>query len=315
MALRYCLTLTLLMLFLACPARAQTADPIGTIIETEGAASINHAGQTKAAAADMDVYMNDVIETGTAGRVLVMFIDDTQVTLSDNAQLKVDDYVFDADAASGNKGRFSILRGAFLFASGLMTKVQEPDVAIETAYGSIGLRGTTVWGGEMDGQYGVFVKEGEVVISNNRARTKIAAGQGTNIRNRDSLPELPKTWSPDKIGKATGTIALKRADVVRRRIADRRQKHQDIREQRRTKRTGAIDQRDIPSAARPRRPAITDMPAMTTPKDNAHKPQTPANRLDKGDLSAPAQEQREKRYIPQRSGGKDRPSRPSGKRH
>ena len=41
-------------------------------------------------------------------------------------------YIFDPDNLSDNMGRFSILKGVFIFTSGLLTKASRPDVKIET---------------------------------------------------------------------------------------------------------------------------------------------------------------------------------------
>lgn len=212
----------------AFPAFAQNG-AIGTFIEVEGAAFITHAGQKSAAAVDMPVYSGDSVETTAGSKANIVFIDDTEITLGENAALTIDQYVFDDGAATGNKGRYSFLRGAFLFTSGLMTKNDRPDVTLETAYGSIGLRGTTVWGGEIDREYGVLVQEGEVTVTTNRGRIRVPAGQGTNIRSRDSIPTLAAVWRQEKIDHATRMVALKRKELVQQRIAARKQKNAELR--------------------------------------------------------------------------------------
>lgn len=216
-ALRILLLLTLLVL--PYPASAQTINAIGTVMEVEGTALITHDGKKSAAAVDTPVYMNDQVETGAGSKIHILFADETELTLADNAALTVDAYVFDEESGSGGRGRYSVLRGAFLFTSGLMTKAQNPDVEINTTYGAIGLRGTTVWGGDINDEYNVFVQDGEVSVTTNRGRIRMAAGEGTSIRSRDAIPALPKKWGQEKIGMAERMVALKNREIVHQRIA------------------------------------------------------------------------------------------------
>src|SRR5262249_37450341 len=153
-------------LFVTQPARAgltvvDDASVIGNIIEVEGGATMTRPGQAAvAAAANMPVHLNDVVETAAGAKADILFIDETEVTLGEKAQLKIDEYVFDADNMNANKGRFSIPRGAFQFVTGQIDKIKNPDVKIGTAYGAIGVRGTTIIGGDVDNAYGVFVQDG-----------------------------------------------------------------------------------------------------------------------------------------------------------
>jgi len=209
--------------------------PIGTIIEIEGTAYISNTNITsnKEAKINTAIYLNDVVETGASSKALILFIDDTEITIGDNARLTIDEYIFDAKEPSENKGRFSILRGTFLFVSGLITKTQRPDVEIETPYGSIGIRGTTLWGGMLDGEYGVQVEDGEVTLNTDTGRINIGKGFGSFVKNRKSQPSQPKRWSDEKIARARKNIALKRRDIIKQRIEMRKQKHGEMRKRHR----------------------------------------------------------------------------------
>jgi len=117
------------------PAQAQT--PVGAVMKVDGTAAIrrNDSKIFQNMVADMDVYMEDFIKTQADSGAMIHLIDDTELTLGADATLTIDEYVFDADDAARNKGRFSILRGSFLFVSGLITRKDDPDVKINTAYG------------------------------------------------------------------------------------------------------------------------------------------------------------------------------------
>jgi hypothetical protein len=224
--------------FIAFPAvAAATAadDPsvIGTIEEVEGSATMTRPNQAPVAAAiDMPVHMNDVIETAQGSKADILFIDETEITLGENARLGIDEYVFDPDNMNGNKGRFSIPQGAFQFVTGQIDKIQNPDVKIGMAYGAVGVRGTTVIGSNVDNAYGVFVQDGAADVINNGGTVRLNAGQGTSLTSRNAAPAAARVWSPDKISRVRTMVHLRRAALVRQRVAQHKMKFAQIRQQR-----------------------------------------------------------------------------------
>ncbi len=219
-----------LVTFAVLPAQAQTtAAPapatinetniVGTVMGAEGPVNLIVPNAPPRALKINDaVHMNDVIETGLSARAFILLIDDTELTLGENAQLTIDEYIFDEEDTAANKGRYSVLRGAFLYTSGLIAKKENPDVEINTPYGAIGIRGTSFWGGDIDGEYGVLVTEGRVSVQTERGRIYIDKGQGTSLRAKTSIPSRAAVWSEDKVGRAVKTIALQDAQGVRQRV-------------------------------------------------------------------------------------------------
>jgi hypothetical protein len=200
--------------------------PIGTLIELEGQVYLEGSD----ASINEEVFLNNNISTGEDSKALILLIDDTEITIGANSSLKIDEYVFDADNTSDNRGRFSVLRGTFLFVSGFITKIQKPDVEITTSYGSIGIRGTTVWGGEVDNdEYGVLVEDGEVTFTNEAGSTNIEKGYGSFIRNRKSLASRPNIWSSEKRDRAKHKVALKNPEIIKKRIQKRKKAHKEMR--------------------------------------------------------------------------------------
>jgi hypothetical protein len=206
-------------------------DAIGNVIEIEG--SVEKNGQS--AAIDMPVYMDDKFTTGASARTLILLIDDTEITLGENAELTIDEYIFTDESATWNKGSFSILRGAFEFTSGLIGKNSDPDVTIDIPYGTIGLRGTTVLGSEMDGEYGIYVEDGEVDLNTHGGSVRMGEGHGVRLnRHLRTLPR-PRAWNRQTIAKAKTRVALSRRNVVKERLKAMREKQTKIRELRREK--------------------------------------------------------------------------------
>ncbi|MFP4313802.1 MAG: FecR domain-containing protein, partial [Alphaproteobacteria bacterium] len=187
--------------------------PIGEIVAVEGTAhSISQNGQKKLQPGD-PVYFNAKIETGAESRALILFIDDTQIMIGGNARLEIDEFVFDPYDPAENEAEFSFLKGPFLWASGLIARKDEPDVQLRTPHGSIGIRGTTVWGGTLDQGFGVFVAEGLVNFSGNWGSADIPAGKGVFL-GQNNQPGETKPWAEQTVNTALKTITFRNKDAA-----------------------------------------------------------------------------------------------------
>lgn len=82
------------------------------------------------------IFKNQKLETGDDSAAVVRFIDETQLSLGENANVTIDDYVY-----AGNNSRSSVMlaKGAFRFVSG---KMPEKNMKIKTPTVGIGIRGT-----------------------------------------------------------------------------------------------------------------------------------------------------------------------------
>ena len=208
-------------LLIAVPAFAQTNDGIiGTVLEVEGSGSVTPAGGSEAtpAAVNMPVHLNDVVQTAPSSRIFILFIDNTQLTLSENAHVSIDDYVFDPDDNTNNKAAYSVIQGAFQYVSGLIGKRENPDVHIETPVGSIGIRGTDFWAGNIDSQYGVAVNDGQVALKTDAGEEVVNKGEGTSVQDRHSIPAHAQAWPREKFERVASTVRLKRQGLVRRKM-------------------------------------------------------------------------------------------------
>ncbi len=224
------ITITLFACTLIFPVYTMAAEPIGTFIEVEGIVEKGQDNFFKRAETDTPIYLNDIIKTRTGAKTLIMFIDDTQISLGEGSKLEIDEYVYDPDNNAPPSGKFSVLKGAFLFTSGLISKTKNPDVEIETSYGSIGLRGTTVWGGLLEGKYGIYVQRGRVNVRNDSGEINLGVGQGTSIQSHKHKPRALGQWGGELISKAIRKTQLKNQDQIKQRIADMKAINQAKRE-------------------------------------------------------------------------------------
>ena len=141
--------------------------PVGTIEELSGEATVTRAdGTVEAIQLGTPIYEGDIIETSADGAVNIVFIDETSFAISENARMAIDEYVFDPATESGSQN-FSVLRGVFVFTSGLIGRDDPDDVEIDTPVGSIGIRGTIIAGNiNPDGDSEITVIEGAIVVKN-----------------------------------------------------------------------------------------------------------------------------------------------------
>lgn len=141
--------------------------PVGAVEEVSGDATVIRAdGTSEPITLGTPIYQGDVIETSAEGAVNITFIDETSMAVSADARLSVDEYQFDPSTESGVTN-FSVLRGVFMFTSGLIGRDDPDDVQIDTPVGSIGIRGTIIAGHiNPGGESEITVIEGAIVIRN-----------------------------------------------------------------------------------------------------------------------------------------------------
>lgn len=141
---------------------ANDESPVGAVQEITGHATVTRLdGTIEAIGIGTPIYQGDVIETDDDGAVNIMFIDETTFAVSEDARLAIDEYVFDPATQSGVTN-FSVLKGVFVFTSGLIGRDDPDDVKISTPSGSIGIRGTIIAGNVDTGE--ITVIEGAIVL-------------------------------------------------------------------------------------------------------------------------------------------------------
>lgn len=200
-----------------------TFEPVANVIEIKGKATVgNQLSDDTPLDIGAPLFEHDVIKTGPESKIHLLFLDDTELTIGENAEARIDDFTFIPEDDKQKKARLSLLRGAFLFISGQVAKINKPDVTINTPVATIGIRGTIVWGGLLDDQYNVFVKEGAVSVSNGRGNTMVREGQGTTLTDQYTRPSRATEWGEEKINRAVATIALADQETVQQRVEEQR---------------------------------------------------------------------------------------------
>lgn len=187
---------------------AQTGPVIANVSRVKHDANVSRGGEALFLRKDMALFHGDVITTGREARLEVSFIDGTTLTLGEQSSITLDSFVFDPQGIE-NKLAVSVAQGAFLFVSGKMGKQPERDMSVSTQFATIGIRGTTFWGGSLDNPLDVLLLDGVIEVrSPGGAITLDAPGKGTTIKAPGQQPTAPSIWSEEKRNRAFATVAF-----------------------------------------------------------------------------------------------------------
>jgi hypothetical protein len=180
-------------------ARGTATDksPVGAVEEVKGSATVTRAdGTVETVTIGTPIYEGDIITTDAKGAVNISFLDETSMAVSENARMAIDKYSFDPSTENGTT-HFSVLRGLFVFTSGLIGRDDPDDVKIDTPVGSIGIRGTIIAGEIMPGgESKISVLEGAIVVTNatgsvtlsDQFETVSVSGYESGMHNVGTLP-------------------------------------------------------------------------------------------------------------------------------
>lgn len=199
-----------LALVLAATATAFAAGEraiVGAADRVQGSVQASHQADVRTIGADATLLFQDLLTTGDGARLLATLEDGTALTLGENARLEIDAFIYDPKQ-SGSKLLLNVVAGAFLFVGGQVEAAPDAEVEIRTRYATLGIRGTTVWGGPIEGGYGVLVLEGEVTVSTAGGDVVLNAGEATMIHDAGRGPYPAHHWTDDKINEAVATISF-----------------------------------------------------------------------------------------------------------
>lgn len=88
------------------------------------------------------VYPGDVVETGPGAQGVLVFRDESRMTLGASTRFKIDAFAFDAKNPEEGKFLVSLVRGSLRALTGLIGKANKRNVGFTTATSTIGIRGT-----------------------------------------------------------------------------------------------------------------------------------------------------------------------------
>lgn len=205
----YALVAFLLALLAPASVVSARADPpIGAVTRIQGACTARLNGVAEPLVLQSPVLLDQEISTGPGARLELTLSDDTRITLGEGAKLRLDSFVY-APAMGAAHMRAAVV-GAFRFVSGRLGQAAGSNVAVATPVATIGVRGTDFWGGPVDSQFGVFLIEGSVRVTNAAGEAVLdAPGQGTNIARPGAAPGAVTIWPQAKVDRAVATVTFR----------------------------------------------------------------------------------------------------------
>jgi hypothetical protein len=129
---------------------AQTdINPIGKVLTMQGSVQIEHSaailvqanlptGSQPTKVGDL-VYRGDIIQTGPDGKLGVGFADGSSFSVTNNARMEVNEFVYDPHGHS-NSSLMSLTKGTFTFIAGEVAHTG--NMKVDTPVGTMGIRGT-----------------------------------------------------------------------------------------------------------------------------------------------------------------------------
>jgi hypothetical protein len=135
------LRIKLIAILLVLLPQLSYASTIGNVVLQKGVTSVERKGTESDLNLDSDIMFMDNVKTGK-GEIGITFIDDTNVAVSSQSSLIIDDFVYDPNSAKGSKLVLKIALGTVRYASGNIAKLSKQNVDIRTPTARIGVRGT-----------------------------------------------------------------------------------------------------------------------------------------------------------------------------
>ena len=124
-------------------ALANQTERIGKIKTSQPEADIRRENKVIAARAGSEVFANDILETGKAGNLSIIFRDGAMLTLGPSSEFTVSEYVFNPVEKS-TSFISKMKKGAASYISGAIGRINPESVRIETPTAYLGLRGTKI---------------------------------------------------------------------------------------------------------------------------------------------------------------------------
>lgn len=182
------------------PSWASSA--LGEATEVRGDVRRKRAKKDELLAVGSELFENDRVHTNVDSYATLNLGTDTRVLLGAETELLVDSFIADQG------GTLELGTGRMVFdrPEGL----PKVDVAVRTAFGMIGVRGTKFFCGPSRAAFAVFVEHGSVTVARGGVTKIVAAGQGVEFHHRGDAPSEPVNWGEARIKEAYASVGLTR---------------------------------------------------------------------------------------------------------
>ncbi|MBI3564607.1 MAG: FecR domain-containing protein [Elusimicrobia bacterium] len=208
-----------LALALALPAgaAAPSLSQIGAAAAVRGAVKAMAPGAAvgRVIGSGKPLFLNDHVVTDADGRLQILLLDETVFTLGPNADMVLDEFVYDP-ATSAGKVSASISKGAFRFVTGQVARKTPENLKVKLAVGTIGVRGTVVVG-ETGPKGSLVINAGaapgnnadepaSAIVVENAGRRTYSNRSGEGIRVLPDAPPAPPAEMHGDLDRINGIL-------------------------------------------------------------------------------------------------------------
>ena len=180
-----------------------SGDKAGTVVAIRGEATAQSPeAAPRTLSLETEIHREDTIRTGKRGRLQIMFLDNTIVSMGSESELKVAEYEWNSQNRSG-KMKTQAKEGVFRIMGGAITKTAPQNFITETPAATIGVRGS-LFSFKVDeesltvlfeGGKGIDIMNGQGVVSITQP------GFGTQVMSLVEAPRPAVQFSEDEMAE------------------------------------------------------------------------------------------------------------------
>lgn len=156
----------------------------------------------RALASASPLLLDDLINTGPAARLTGLLEGGIEIRLGEQASLRVDMLTLRGPRPGVTLRVFS--------GPVLLDRPPRPGaapIAVLLPWARIGVRGTRVFAGPLDGRYAVFVSRGSAEVDAGGVRVALAEGEGVDVPEIGARPLPVVRWGAARIARALALVS------------------------------------------------------------------------------------------------------------
>lgn len=178
------------------------AQPVGRVLLAAGEVSAVRDGKPVPLQFNSPIEFKDVLRTGPASSLQVLFVDEGMISLRENTEFAIEEYQFAGKEDGTERGFFALVKGGFRAVTGLIGRTRNASYRVRTQTATIGIRGTDYAVRDCRGDCGSNVKDGmygsvlgqssgtnQITLTNNAGEATFGINQHFYVPDANTLPQ------------------------------------------------------------------------------------------------------------------------------
>jgi len=154
-----------------------------------------------------DVRFLETILTGTDSRVEIVLMDDSHLSIGDDAELTIDEMIY--QPGKKGSGVLTLTKGVFRMVSGKINKQDGGTLILRTPIATIGVRGTDFWGHQEKNKLTMaLIDHGSIEITGADGVTVVLDKplQSVVLERGQPTPVTPSLLTPEQLAAAANSV-------------------------------------------------------------------------------------------------------------